>query len=159
MIRLFLQSLVGGFVCVSVLGLSVDCFADPPSKSTASPSEKQQQQANDKELKEQQKLLQTVATQQANMQKSYARGRYFGYLEGQQKLQSAMMQLEQKAMTQAIAQQQAIDKKRLENRAIASKTAHEKEEQRRQDLIAKRKAAQAEVPAGASPDKTPDPKK
>ena len=52
------------------------------------------------------------------------------------------MQMEQQAMMQAIAQQMAIERHQAEMRAKASKLAHDKENQHRQDLIAKRKAAQ-----------------
>jgi ATPase subunit of ABC transporter with duplicated ATPase domains len=94
----------------------------------------------------------------------YNTGAYRRYIQQQQRQYMAMMQMEQKAMMMAIAQQQAIEKHQMEMEAKASKSAHDKELKHRQDIIARRKAAQAQQPATAktstreessSPDKKP----
>jgi hypothetical protein len=74
----------------------------------------------------------------------YNTGAYRRYMQQQMQMQQKMMQMQQQVMMQAIAQQAAIDKHHEEMRVKASKLAHEREEKRKQDLIAKRKAAQAQ---------------
>lgn len=69
-------------------------------------------------------------------------GTFRRYMQQQQKAQTQMLQMEQKAMQEAMMRQAAIEKQRRENLAKASKARHDKEEQHRQDLINKRKADQ-----------------
>ena len=78
--------------------------------------------------------------------RGYSSGAYRQYVKLQQqsmKQQQQVMQMQQKAMMAAIARQAAIDKQKRDNIAAASKARHDKEEQHRQDAIAKRKAEQA----------------
>ena len=72
-----------------------------------------------------------------------ARGYSSGSMQKYMKQQQQAMQMQQKAMQEAMARQAAIDKQVRENYSKASKARHEKEEQHRQDAIAKRKAEQA----------------
>ena len=78
--------------------------------------------------------------------RGYSSGAYRQYMKLQQqsmKQQQQAMQMQQKAMMAAIARQAAIEKQKRENIAKASKARHDKEEQHRQEAIARRKAEQA----------------
>jgi len=79
-----------------------------------------------------------------------SRQMYQRYSQQQMQQQQQMMQMQQKAMMQAIAEQQAIEKKEADNQAKAAKSARDKAEQRKQNIIARRKAAQS----GTSADST-----
>lgn len=72
----------------------------------------------------------------------YNTGAYRRYIQAQQKQYQMMMQMEQKAMMQAIAQQQAIEKHHREMQSKASQAEHDKELKRRQNIIARQKTAQ-----------------
>lgn len=80
----------------------------------------------------------------------YNSGAFRRYAQQQQKQQQQMMQMQQKVMMEAMARQAAIDKVKRDNIAKASKARHDKEEQHRQDMIAKRKAEQASKAAAPS---------
>ena len=71
-------------------------------------------------------------------------------MQQQQKVQQQYMQMQQKAMMAAMARQAAIEKQKHDNIVKASKARHDKEEQHRQDAIAKRKAEQAAKGTGSS---------
>ncbi len=80
----------------------------------------------------------------------YNSGAFRRYMQQQQKQQQQMMQMQQKVMMEAMARQAAIDKAKRDNLAKASKARHDKEEQHRQEMIAKRKAEQANKSLEAS---------
>lgn len=80
----------------------------------------------------------------------YNSGAFRRYMQQQQKQQQQMMQMQQKVMMEAMARQAAIDKAKRDNLAKASKARHDKEEQHRQEMIAKRKAEQANKTVEAS---------
>lgn len=78
--------------------------------------------------------------------RGYSSGAYRQYVKLRQqsmKQQQQVMQMQQKAMKEAIVRQAAIEKQKRDNIAKASKARHDKEEQHRQEAIAKRKAEQA----------------
>lgn len=80
----------------------------------------------------------------------YNSGAFRRYMQQKQKQQQQMMQMQQKVMMEAMARQAAIDKAKRDNLAKASKARHDKEEQHRQEMIAKRKAEQANKSLEAS---------
>jgi hypothetical protein len=73
----------------------------------------------------------------------YGSSAFRRYIQQQQKMQQQVMQMEQKAMMEAMQREAAFEQKRRENIQKASKARHDKEEQHRQEMIAKRKAEQA----------------
>jgi flagellar biosynthesis protein FliP len=73
----------------------------------------------------------------------YGSSQFRRYMQQQSKAQQQVLQAQQKVMMEVMARQAAIEKQRRENVAKASKARHDKEEQHRQDLIAKRRAEQA----------------
>jgi len=73
----------------------------------------------------------------------YNSGAFRRYMQAQQKQQQQVMQMQQKVMAEAMQRQAAMEKLKRDNLAKASKARHDKEEQHRQDMIAKRKAEQA----------------
>ena len=81
-------------------------------------------------------------------------GAFRNYMQQQQKANQQMLQVQQKAMMEAMARQAAIEKQKRDNIAKAHKARSEKEEQHRQDLISKRKAESA-AKGSAPRDKTP----
>ena len=72
-----------------------------------------------------------------------SRSAFNRYMQQQRNAQRQILQMEQRAMMEAMARQAAIEKQKRENLAKASKARHDKEEQHRQEMIDKRKAEQA----------------
>lgn len=79
---------------------------------------------------------------------------YRRFVQQQQKVNQQAMQMQQKMMMAEMARLAAIEKKKKEMISAASKARHDKEEQHRQDMIAKRKAENA-----TRSTETPDAKK
>ena len=71
-------------------------------------------------------------------------------MQQQQKQQQMMMQMQMKAMQEAMARQAAYQKQVRESLAAASKTRQEKETQRLQNIMDRRKAEQSSKSSGDS---------